>query len=307
MPTPDATTAAEALVLIQAQARARQDLVDLTQAQVAAQVRTFDAWYDPVAIAAWASRLAKLVRASQKQTAASTDVYALRILTLMTGKRPNTAGPVKVDNLWGGVPLETVFERLPAQVRWLESTRGPDSTPEARISPGSGRPLLVLTPDEIVERVVTRADVQVDEALTLAFREQWVSDLAGAGTVTGYRRVIHPELSSEPGKEPGPVCGLCIAASDLVYRKEIRFPVHARCRCTVSPIVGEPLGPGDPGSSINQEDLDRLYGNAGDSTSGRDLKKTRYVVVDHPELGPLLTYAGHSHRGPKDVAESLRD
>jgi hypothetical protein len=300
MPAPDAPQTAEALVLIQAQAQARQDLVDLTQAQVAAQVRTFAAWYDEAQIAAWASRLAKLVRASQKQTAATTDVYALRILTLMTGKRPTSAGPVKVDDLWGGVPLETVFARLPAQVRWLESTRGPDALPEARISPESGRVLSPLTPDEIVERVVTRAEVQAETALSLAFREQWVSDLAESGPTVGYRRVLHPELSK------GGSCGLCIVAATAVYKKSQLMPLHGRCACSVAPVVGESLGPGDPGAAINDEDLAAIYDAAG-STRGRALKETRFRVVDHPELGPLLTFAGHSHRGPKDVAESLRD
>jgi hypothetical protein len=299
MPTPDAATAAEALVLIQAQAQARQDLVDLAQAQVAAQVRSFGAWYDQAAIAVWASRLAKLVRASQKQTAASTDAYALRILTLMTGKRPTTAGPVRVDDLWGGVPLERVFERLPAQVRWLESTRGADAPAEARFSPDTGRPLSLLTGDEILDRVVTRAEVQAETALSLAFREQWVSDLASAGTVSGYRRVIHPEL--------GNVCGLCVAASSMTYKKTDLMPLHGRCRCTVSPIVGEPLGPGDPGAAINDEDLQTIYDAAGGSTHGRDLKRTRFKVIDHPEYGPTLTAAGQHHRGPAEVAESLRD
>lgn len=280
MPAPDASKVAETLVLIQAQSQVRQDLVDLTQAQVAAQVRSFGAWYDAAQVAAWASRLAKLVRASQKQTAASTDAYALRILTLATGKRPSTGGPVKVDDLWGGVPLEQVFERLPAQVRWLESQPDP------------------LTTDEILDRVVTRGEVQAETALSLAFREQWVSDLASVGTVTGYRRIIHPEL--------GIVCGLCVAASSMTYKKTELMPLHGRCRCTVAPIVGEPLGPGDPGAAINDEDLEVIYAAAGDSTRGRDLKKTRFTVIDHPEYGPTLTAAGHSHRGPAEVAASRR-
>jgi hypothetical protein len=300
MAGPDPTTTAEVLALVQAQAAARQQIADLTTAAVTAEVRAFGGWYDTARITTLAARLAKLTRAGQKQTATSTDSFAARILTLLTGQRRRVVGPVPVADLWGGVPLENVYGRLADQYRWLEATRGPQAPPEARISPATGDPLPVLSEPEILSQVVTRAEVQSDTALTLAFREQWVSDLAKVGTVTGYRRVIHPELSK------GGVCGLCAAASTAVYHKKQTLPTHGRCKCTTVAIVGEPLGPGDPGAAINDEDLGRLYEAAGGSTSGFALKETRYRVVDHGELGPQLVYADAKFRTAEQARASER-
>jgi hypothetical protein len=300
MAGPDPATTAEVLALVQAQAAARQQIADLTTAAVTAEVRAFGGWYDTARITTLAARLAKLTRAGQKQTATSTDSFAARILTLLTGQRRRVVGPVPVADLWGGVPLENVYGRLADQYRWLEATRGPQAPPEARISLVTGDPLPVLSEPEILSQVVTRAEVQSDTALTLAFREQWVSDLAKVGTVTGYRRVIHPELTK------GGSCGLCVAASDQVYHKKDLLPVHGRCKCTVTPIFGETLGPGDPGAAINSEDLAKMYEAAGGSTSGFALKETRYRVVDHGELGPQLVYADAKFRTAEQARASER-
>jgi hypothetical protein len=249
MAQPDPATTAEVLALVQAQAAARQQIADLTTAAVTAEVRAFGGWYDTARITTLAARLAKLTRAGQKQTATSTDSFAARILTLLTGRRRRVVGPVPVADLWGGVPLENVYGRLADQYRWLEATRGPQAPPEARISPATGDPLPVLSEPDILSQVVTRAEVQSDTALTLAFREQWVSDLAKVGTVTGYRRVIHPELTK------GGSCGLVCGGEPRSTTRRISCPVHGRCKCTTMAIVGEPLGPGDPGAAINSEDL----------------------------------------------------
>ena len=45
----------------------------------------------------------------------------------------------------------------------------------------------------------------------------------------------------------------------------------------------------DPGHKLNQDDLNRLYEHAGGTTAGAALKKTRYQIVQHNELGPVLT------------------
>lgn len=95
--------------------------------------------------------------------------------------------------------------------------------------------------------------------------------------VYGYRRVIHPELSS------GGVCGLCIAAASRRYYIRELKPIHGRCKCTIAPITDEH----DIGDLMNQDDLDVLYDAAG-STRGKDLKRTRYAIEHHSELGPIL-------------------
>lgn len=95
--------------------------------------------------------------------------------------------------------------------------------------------------------------------------------------ITGFRRIIHPELSRTG------VCGLCIAAADRVYTVRDLLPIHGRCKCTVAAVTAE----FDPADVLNKADLDQLYGAAG-GTSGAQLKRTRYQVDEHGELGPVL-------------------
>lgn len=95
--------------------------------------------------------------------------------------------------------------------------------------------------------------------------------------IVGYRRVIHPELST------GGVCGLCVVAADRKYKIGELKAVHNLCKCTVLPVYED----FDPGEQLNGEDLDALYAAAGGNTRNR-LKRTRYKLIDHSELGPLL-------------------
>lgn len=96
--------------------------------------------------------------------------------------------------------------------------------------------------------------------------------------VHGYRRVIHPELSK------GGVCGLCVAAASRRYYLSELKPIHGRCNCTIAPITDKH----DIGDILNTDDLSQLYDDAGNSTSGKNLKRVRYELVDHNELGPVL-------------------
>ncbi|RBO87034.1 hypothetical protein [Nocardia puris] len=95
--------------------------------------------------------------------------------------------------------------------------------------------------------------------------------------VIGYRRIVHPERSR------GGVCGMCIVAADRIYRIAELKAIHAECKCTVLPVFSDY----DPGHALNRKDLDALYDAAG--STGRDqLKRTRYKVEEHSELGPIL-------------------
>jgi len=93
----------------------------------------------------------------------------------------------------------------------------------------------------------------------------------------GYRRVIHPELSM------GGVCGLCMVAADRKYKIGELKAIHSLCKCTVLPIFED----FDPGEELNGGDLDALYQAAGGNTRNK-LKRTRYKLEEHSELGPLL-------------------
>lgn len=95
--------------------------------------------------------------------------------------------------------------------------------------------------------------------------------------ITGYRRVIHPELSRTG------TCGLCIAAASRLYTVEELMPLHTRCKCTIAAVTVAH----DPADDANTIDLKQLYGHAGGTSAGH-LKRTKYQLDEHGELGPVL-------------------
>lgn len=159
---------------------------------------------------------------------------------------------------------EAVFKRPAAGFRWVES-QGGDAAQQSGL----------------------RIDVLVDDNLMLAQRLAQQEVLAEAvdldtpsARITGYRRVIHPELSRSG------VCGMCIAAADRVYHVGTLMPIHKNCKCTIAPVTTDH----DPADTLNTADLKTLYKHAG-GTSVAHLKRTRYQIDDHGELGPVLVPA----------------
>jgi hypothetical protein len=292
----DAETLAEAAALIEAQSLARQQIAETTQLAVAVQVRAFTGWYDHSAITALAARLAKLTKAGQRQTASSTGAYATRVLRLLTGHRPTGTKPIDVSSGIRTIPLESAYGRLADNYRYLQATRGPGA-PDALLDRHDAVPLPRLAEPEILDRIVLRSTLQVDDNLSLAFRDQWAADLADEPAVSGYRRVLHPELVAVGSSAPGPVCGLCLVSADRIYGKAELLPLHGRCRCSVSPIVGD----ADPGSVLNAQDLRDIYRQAG-GTAAAKLKATKVFVAEHGELGPRLTFAQHATRTASQAA-----
>lgn len=142
-----------------------------------------------------------------------------------------------------------------------------------------------------------RAERMVNDDIAMASRQANLDAMKSArgSGITGYRRVLHPELSE------GGSCGLCIAASTRVYKIGELLPIHNLCKCGVAIIIGDD----DPGSQINDEDLAVLYAEAGDTTDGRALKDQRYEVFDHPELGPVLR--NKKHKKATDIKFSSRE
>lgn len=141
-----------------------------------------------------------------------------------------------------------------------------------------------------LDAAVNRATTIADDDLTLAMREAAAQHSEAAPGVTGLRRVIHPELS-----ESG-TCGLCIAASDRIYKPGRLLPVHDRCRCSVAEVTAA----SDPGNSLNGQSLNDLYEAAG-GTDAAKLKGTRYKVTEHGELGPVLVPKKADVRTPAEV------
>lgn len=137
-----------------------------------------------------------------------------------------------------------------------------------------------------------RLERMVNDDMGIASRQASQDAMLAAprGRITGYRRVVHPELS-----ESKTSCGLCVVASTRVYRISELLPIHNLCKCEVVPIIGG----NDPGAQINDEDLGVLYDEAGTNVGyakggGAQLKREEYVVFDHPELGPVLRNKKHS-------------
>lgn len=137
------------------------------------------------------------------------------------------------------------------------------------------------------ERGIMRLDQVIDDNLMLAERlggQQVLSKAVDIDIkkgveprVVGFRRVIHPEFSY------GGTCGLCITAAQQVYHYAQLLPIHGNCHCTIAPITKG----SDPGADLNNLDLSTLYKDAG-GTSAAHLKRTRYQVNEHGELGAVL-------------------
>lgn len=243
---------------------ARAALTDNLVAQVRALVEAFTGWYDDLAVRRLAKEISDIVGPSQRVMASQEDAYLARVSSLMSSRPFRPVGQVVVTDLRRGVQPEDVYQRLAVQYRYERST----STPE---------------PDALAH-VLTRADVMNQTDVALAARSQ-AEKFFTAHKIDGYRRVVHPELSK------GGTCGLCIVASDRIYRRDRLLPIHDRCVCGVMPI----LGGWDAGNSLNNLDLGDLYANAG-TTKAADLKRTRYQVDHHGELGPVLAPKGSRDR-----------
>lgn len=172
---------------------------------------------------------------------------------------------------------EAVFRRPAVTFRYVESEGG----------------------DNPAQRSSLRIDTLVEDNLMLAQRLAEHEVIAKAvdldvpgPKIIGIRRVIHPELSRTG------TCGLCIAAADRIYTVRKLLPIHDLCKCTTAVVTEER----DPADELNQADLRQLYSDAG-GTSAAQLKRTRYKVDEHGELGPVLVpeKAYKPRGGPRPV------
>lgn len=153
------------------------------------------------------------------------------------------------------------------------------------------------TPTEAFKQAMNLATVLAETNNTLAMRQASqlvLAELSAEAGVTGYRRILRPELAKTGS------CGLCIVASDQVYHRAQLMPMHANCNCDVLPIIGAAGGAGDPGNSLNNLDLGDLY-FAADSRAGDELKKVRIQVNEHGEYGPSLAVHGQQFTDWRDL------
>jgi hypothetical protein len=262
----DAHTIARAALTAQAVAAARDAFGD------------FAGWYDTDAITKLCTTLATRVESVQRVQAATTNAYLTKVTRELTGRRITSPKVIDVRELRPGVTHAGAYGRVTDYYRW-------------RISEDDER-----AEELAIERAAVIAETDID----LAFRDMSNRFMQEAANVDGYRRVIRPERSI------GGSCGLCVVASDRVYSRADLLPLHARCKCTVLPITGDD----DPGLELNEADFRTLYGTdsgatAVNGTKGRtdaaSLKRGRYRVRNHGELGPVLVSADDDFRGPKQA------
>lgn len=235
----------------------------------------FASWYSAAAVTSIAAESAAMSRGFQEVTAGMAREYIAALVQVFPGLR--LPSRVTLKPVRGGVDLARVYERIVDERlrrQALDAIGDLDQeSPE------------VL--DRADDAARARREGIADTDLALA-RRQVEHDALQAAGVTYYRRIVRPELSR------GGSCGLCIAASDRVYKVSKLMPIHTHCKCAQGPIAGGD----DPVMRMNAVDLDALYEAAG-GTSAAALGRVRVKTIQHGEMGPILVPSGHKERGSR--------
>lgn len=271
----------DARTLVLAQDAARVALVQQAISLADNAVRDFSGWYDTDKITGWATSLSRNLESLQRGLARSTDAYLARYASAASGKRVRPVGSIDVTALRKDITHPGVYGRAADSYRYqqhlldqiaLELSRGLKPSP----------PKL----DDPLQAAANRVKTAVDLDAQLVVRNQSARFMQEQHTVLGWRRVIHPERSK------GGTCGLCAAASTRMYPRGELMPIHAGCSCVPTPVLpGE-----DVAAEMNKVDLGQLYTDSGGGTDSASLKRTRYGVSEHGELGPVLHAYGQPIR-----------
>jgi hypothetical protein len=271
--TPGDAAAVDALVT--AQANAQATLTARTIALLAALWQRLTDPTDQAQLATFTSRAATVIRSAEVATGRVTEAYLRQVLRRIGMPALPAETLVSLpDSVRQGAPNIDVVARAPATVRYLRSVGTPDVNAYA-----AG-----------LDRLETAARTNIELALRLATPDV----LKHAPGIRGYRRILRPYLSA------GGSCGLCIAASDRIYKVDELLPIHAKCKCGVLPVTRRM----DPGLKLNSADLDRIYAAAG-GTGAAKLKRVRYRLEQHGELGPVLVPQGQQFRSADEAAGAV--
>jgi hypothetical protein len=229
----------------------------------------FDGWYDPTLVAGQSARSADLVAAATANARRLARSYTLAVLTDMGGWP--TRPPAQVDFYpRNGVSALEAYSRPATQFVYARSQGA--------------------TVDEAKKIALDRLTGLATQDVKLATRDEQRRLYMAAPKVTGYRRIIHPELS-----ESG-TCGLCVVASSRIYHTADLMPLHGpSCNCDTMPITAGD----DPGFRLNDDDLQKIYEAAG-SNAAEDLVNTRVTINEHGELGPVLWKEGDHFKSAKE-------
>lgn len=252
---------------------------------------------------AWREEFAKAEAQALKDEGRKIPIFETDEEEIAPGRREAQARAEAEKALRAEVAQSTVSDAGDKKSGESQQSGKPSSGSEDQedSGPDEVEPLLTLTDAEVQEVIERYAEQKVEERA-----ERMVSHDIQASSrnthqlamrqlsdkkVTGFRRVVHPELS-----ESGQSCGLCIVASTMRYTRRDLLPIHAGCNCETVEIFDIDGVEFDPGHQINLEDLEVFYREAGDSTHGWDLKRGRYKVIEHPEYGPTLTNVSNKKR-----------
>lgn len=259
--------------ILDARTAQRTQIQDRVMRAVLELVGSFDRWYSSADIRALTERITAYVEAGQVQIGNLTNSYLSQVAFELTGKGYTPAPLINPGSLRAGVTHEDVYARLAAQYRYLIT--------------------LGFTDIDALAAVQTRARnlTHMDMLLSVTHQSRGWQDYHRWRM---FRRVIRPEASRTG------VCGLCLVASDRLYYRGDLLPIHGNCFCDVIPVTRE----NDPGSILNRDTLDELYADAGFSTYADDLRKTKYVIAEHGELGPILVRDGDNFRDARAVLEA---
>lgn len=307
------------LALVQAQAANRQDMMAAAARGAGAVLRGFTAWWESDAISEMISDVLRVVQPIQRQAVRVTDAYLTNASSIISGSRVRPAGAMDVRLLRKAMTEQLADDILSGARRtaWVElgdPVDGPGDSIDLETGYGLEHDREYQAPEEAYGKIADNyrfnVTVRGDEPLraqqkaeariatvastdvTLAVREQHRRNMSSQGA-TGFRRILHPELS-----QTGP-CGLCVVAADRIYKTEDLLPLHNRCVCEVLPVYGRV----DPGITLNGDDLRRIYGAAGGNTR-EALRRVRVVLTEHGELGPVLVHGEQNYRGPEEVARN---
>jgi hypothetical protein len=233
-----------------------------------------------VARAAAASVTQGLAVMGVRTPAVASDPADVRRLDPVDGRLVERPATTAVD-------YQDVDGAVDVDLQTFATTDGMFNRPAQRYRYAASQGASTADADRAAQQLIA---LQIDQNAMLAARLAYAEvlqktvdlDLPGP-RIIGYRRIIHPEMSRTG------VCGLCIAASDRIYHIENLLPIHGRCQCTVAPVTADR----DPADDLNKVDLAQLYQLAGgvggaSTTAGPALKRVRYQVDEHGELGPVL-------------------
>lgn len=268
--------------------------------------------YDGHAVQAFTAAARKHMAAAQTATARAAAAGQSQILSKMGVRVPGVASnPVNVRAPAADVVDGRLVLDIPDSVRVDYDTRS-DVRVDAEDFSTEGmfnRPVRTFRALQAQGAPATEADDQarqrfgllIDDNLMLAQRFAELEIVQKAvnldETVIGYRRVIHPELSRTG------VCGLCLAAADQLYHVDTLLPIHSNCKCTIAAVTETH----DPGDDVNAADLRELY-RLGGGTGRAQLKRVRYQVDAHGELGPVLApKRQYKPRGKKSAPAARAD